>query len=152
MGSAMDTGPGWMDHRCGHNYPIAECVAEICDARRHMLEAAELRVRLKEVELERDLYRESARSREGEIQCIRAAYYEVLGRAEKSEKERDLYEGISAEMSHCASQADADTARLEYYFSPGCRLDINGYMQGVREGWTVDQWRAYIDAAMQGRP
>jgi hypothetical protein len=52
--------------------------------------AAELRVRLKEVELERDLYRESARSREGEIQCIRAAYYEVLGRAEKSEKERAI--------------------------------------------------------------
>jgi hypothetical protein len=62
-----------------------------------------------------------------------------------------IISAISVESSHCARRADADTARLEYFFSPGCKLDINGYMQGVREGWTVDQWREYIDAAMKAQ-
>ena len=42
-----------------------------------------------------------------------------------------------------------DVARLEWYFGPSDKKDwLNTYMRGVREGWSVGQWRAAIDAAM----
>lgn len=46
-----------------------------------------------------------------------------------------------------------DAERLEWYFSPDSLEDryfVDAYCQGVKERWTVDQWRAAIDAAMKG--
>lgn len=41
-----------------------------------------------------------------------------------------------------------DTERFDYWFGPDSKhSDINEYLRGVREGWTADQWRAWIDAA-----
>ena len=43
---------------------------------------------------------------------------------------------------------EKDAARLEFWFSPDAKVvDINEYMKGIREKWSVDQWRNYIDAA-----
>ena len=42
-----------------------------------------------------------------------------------------------------------DAARLEWYFGPSDKKDwLDTYMRGMREGWSVGQWRAAIDAAM----
>lgn len=44
---------------------------------------------------------------------------------------------------------EKDAARLEFWFSPDAKVvDINEYMKGIREKWSVDQWRNYIDAAI----
>lgn len=44
----------------------------------------------------------------------------------------------------------ADAERLEWYFGPASKADwLDTFMTGVRENWTVDQWRAAIDAAME---
>lgn len=41
-----------------------------------------------------------------------------------------------------------DTARFDYWFGPAAKpVDINEYLRGVREGWSADEWRNWIDAA-----
>ena len=43
----------------------------------------------------------------------------------------------------------ADKARLDWFFGPDEKYPfLATYMEGVRAGWNVDQWRAAIDAAM----
>jgi hypothetical protein len=46
-------------------------------------------------------------------------------------------------------QTDAqDAARFRWYFSDKPKGDwLSTYLDGVRTGWTTDQWRAAIDAA-----
>ena len=47
------------------------------------------------------------------------------------------------------AQDAEDAARLEWYFGPSDKKDwLDTYMRGMREGWSVGQWRAAIDAAM----
>jgi hypothetical protein len=55
------------------------------------------------------------------------------------------------------AQIDAEEAkRFRWWFSPG---DIEGkqkfvlpYIDGCTAGWTLDQWRVAVDAAMAGIP
>jgi hypothetical protein len=49
-----------------------------------------------------------------------------------------------------AAQGDAmDAARFRWYFSDKPKGDwVMTYLGGVRTGWTTDQWRAAIDAAL----
>lgn len=48
-------------------------------------------------------------------------------------------------------EARKDTARLEWFFGQTDKTAwLETYMRGARERWTVDQWRAAIDAAMKG--
>lgn len=45
-----------------------------------------------------------------------------------------------------------DAARFAYWFSADAKVvDINGYLQGCREHWTLAQWRAFIDAAQEAK-
>lgn len=42
----------------------------------------------------------------------------------------------------------ADAERMEWFFGEGDKLPfMQNYLLGIREKWTVDQWRASIDAA-----
>ena len=45
-----------------------------------------------------------------------------------------------------------DSERLEWYFSftPKPQNLIGEYLKGMREHWTVDQWREFIDKGMRG--
>lgn len=43
--------------------------------------------------------------------------------------------------------AEADAERFVFWFSDAPK-DVNEYLKGVREHWTTDQWRAWIDAAL----
>jgi hypothetical protein len=46
------------------------------------------------------------------------------------------------------ASAKADTERLEFWFGPATKLlDVNQYLLGVREGWNLNQWRHFLDAA-----
>lgn len=41
-----------------------------------------------------------------------------------------------------------DKELFDYWFGPQIKhFDISEYLRGVSEGWTADQWRAFIDAA-----
>ena len=52
-----------------------------------------------------------------------------------------------------SEQAEQDAGRFEWWFSDTNKGSfINTYLQGVREGWGTDQWRAAIDAAMKTPP
>lgn len=43
----------------------------------------------------------------------------------------------------------ADAKRFVFWFSPQAKMvDMNGYLRGMREGWTLDQWRAFVDESM----
>lgn len=44
---------------------------------------------------------------------------------------------------------EADARRFAWYFSDKPKGDwLQTYLDGIRAGWTTDQWRAAIDAAM----
>lgn len=50
-------------------------------------------------------------------------------------------------------QGKLDAARMEWYFGPSDKKDwLDTYMLGMREGWSVGQWRAAIDSAMAKEP
>lgn len=52
------------------------------------------------------------------------------------------------ELARRLREAGADAARFRFWFSPTAKhVDINRYLQGVREGWDLDQWRVYCDDA-----
>ena len=55
------------------------------------------------------------------------------------------------ELERALAEAQADARRFAYWFSneqkPGKLL--TDYLDGVREKWSLDQWRAAIDAAMK---
>jgi hypothetical protein len=58
-----------------------------------------------------------------------------------------------AELTRLRAENDGlrkDKERLEAFFGGGVYFDIGRYMEGVTKGWTVDQWREYIDAALAG--
>lgn len=43
----------------------------------------------------------------------------------------------------------ADARRLEFWFSNDAKsVDMAGYLRGVREGWSLNRWREFIDAGM----
>lgn len=45
---------------------------------------------------------------------------------------------------------EADAARFAWYFSDKPKGDfLMTYLDGMRTGWTIDQWRAVIDAAIE---
>lgn len=87
---------------------------------------------------------------------------ELLAKLEQAEKGAELYRHVR-EMTKAAGhdsitealvalgKAEKDAARMEWYFGEADKGPwMNTYLQGCREGWTVDQWRASISAAMQG--
>lgn len=46
-----------------------------------------------------------------------------------------------------------DAARFAWYFSNTPKGDwLMTYLDGINAGWTIDQWRASIDAAMSTEP
>jgi len=47
-------------------------------------------------------------------------------------------------------KAASDSQRFEWYFSDKPKGDwLLTYLDGMKTGWTTDQWRAAIDAAMR---
>ena len=48
-----------------------------------------------------------------------------------------------------ATQGRSDTERFNWYFGNSDKGQfMNTYLQGMREGWSIDQWRPAIDAHM----
>jgi hypothetical protein len=48
--------------------------------------------------------------------------------------------------------AERDARRMEWFFGPADKSAwLTEYMRGMRDGWTVEQWRAAIDAAIAAR-
>ena len=44
----------------------------------------------------------------------------------------------------------SDTERLEWFFGDSDKTAwMETYMRGMRERWTVDQWRSAIDAELE---
>lgn len=49
-----------------------------------------------------------------------------------------------------SEQNDADSRRFEWYFSDKPKGEwLMTYLDGMKSGWTVDQWRSAIDGAMK---
>ncbi len=73
-----------------------------------------------------------------------AACRESLDRLQQTWAENAPAAKYKAELAACID----DAKRLEWYFNPKRKhVDfMSVYMRGVREEWTVDQWRAAIDA------
>lgn len=45
------------------------------------------------------------------------------------------------------AELEADALRFDWYFGPADKQEfLLRYLEGVRAGWSVDQWRAEIDA------
>jgi hypothetical protein len=60
---------------------------------------------------------------------------------------------VLSEWQKLVTERDAlarDAARFNWYFGRTGKesVFVGEYMRGIREGWTPDQWRAAIDAAM----
>ena len=68
--------------------------------------------------------------------------------AERTEAWRMAGEADSLRRERDALARDA--ARFNWYFGRTGKesVFVGEYMRGIREGWTPDQWRAAIDAAM----
>ena len=66
-------------------------------------------------------------------------------------EERNKLEG---EIEALKAERDAlarDAARFDWYFGRTDKIDfMQTYLTGMKDGWTPDQWRAAIDAAMKG--
>lgn len=57
---------------------------------------------------------------------------------------------VGSSTSPDPSRDALDAARFAWYFSDKPKGDfLMTYLDGMRAGWTTDQWRAAIDAAMQ---
>jgi hypothetical protein len=60
----------------------------------------------------------------------------------------------AAPRSPLKAERDAlarDAARFDWYFGRTDKIDfMQTYLTGMKDGWTPDQWRAAIDAAMKG--
>lgn len=55
------------------------------------------------------------------------------------------YDALAARVA----ELERDARRMEWFFGPSDKLlYMQNYLLGIREKWTVDQWRASIDAAM----
>jgi hypothetical protein len=82
-----------------------------------------------------------------------------LSRALEKEQARDSLVATASQhektpvsvSSTAVSEEEAkDAARFRWYFSDKPKDDwLTTYLDGVRIGWTTDQWRAAIDVAMQ---
>lgn len=56
-----------------------------------------------------------------------------------------------ASLTARCRELESDRARLEYWLGDGPK-DTNEFLRGVREHWTIEQWRTYIDAQMGAKP
>ncbi len=69
-------------------------------------------------------------------------------------QESDAAEKLRAENAELRAKLAArekDAERFEWYFGSSDKLPfMKTYIDGVAAGYTVDQWRAAIDAAMRG--
>jgi hypothetical protein len=67
---------------------------------------------------------------------------------------KDMPKNKAALLSHLRSHpAVADAQRFAWYFSDSPKGDfLMTYLDGMKQGWTADQWRAAIDAAMGAAP
>ena len=54
--------------------------------------------------------------------------------------------------SEALDTAQRDTIRLNWWFSPAAVVDVGAYARGVREQWSPDQWRTWIDEQMARTP
>lgn len=63
----------------------------------------------------------------------------------------DPPDGGDVSISEQLRRMARDAARFDWYFGRTDKIDfMQTYLTGMKDGWTPDQWRAAIDAAMKG--
>ena len=63
----------------------------------------------------------------------------------------DPPDGGDVPISEQVKRMARDAARFDWYFGRTDKIDfMQTYLTGMKDGWTPDQWRAAIDAAMKG--
>lgn len=98
----------------------------------------------------------------GWLHFAKAIEAECRKKNEAAIKERDHWKTVAsgktcyvppefqAHLDAVIAERDAAVDRFDWYFGSHDKTAfINTYMQGMREGWSLDQWRAAIDAAME---
>lgn len=71
---------------------------------------------------------------------------------EQSKLLRDTVTLIESQAAELAA-AKKDAERFDFWFSPKKKsIDIDQYMNGYREHWSPNQWRAYIDIQIEMQP
>lgn len=55
-----------------------------------------------------------------------------------------------SELPAIAAELRKDAERFRWYVSSNKKpvVSVAGYLEGVRDGWTLDQWRAWCDKWM----
>ena len=62
---------------------------------------------------------------------------------------REAAAAIASRPPPIVSGDERDAERFRFWFSPVAKsIDLIEYMRGVHEAWSLDQWRAYCDAAI----
>jgi hypothetical protein len=57
---------------------------------------------------------------------------------------------VAAQLKQERDALARDAARFDWYFGRTDKIDfMQTYLTGMKDGWTPDQWRAAIDAAMK---
>lgn len=135
----------------GHGDSVSAMVSELepqLAALRMRLEAAERSANDYETELER--HATDRVSQRKQVSNLQKAVSELEPRAAFGDQcWQDRCENAYVEQSVFKRETGIDTKRLEYWFGPESKaILIEDYLRGIREGWDVNRWRQFIDAAM----
>lgn len=83
---------------------------------------------------------------------VRKLRHEAWHTSYKPSKPWDLLVEAADELERLTrepEEARKDQARLEWFFGPGDKTPfLDHYLLGVRQNYSIDQWRTAIDAAM----
>lgn len=106
-----------------------------------------------------DYWQAMYEQREEEARLLRAAPPGAPALPVEGEGQPDSVYLVSPVQSEGALSGEAqelierDATRFQWYFSDKPKGDwLATYLDGVRTGWTIDQWRAAIDAALKEQP
>ena len=84
------------------------------------------------------------------LDCLAIENEELRERVEQIHDAWRIAETTADALSEQIAELENDKALVEWYFSPKPKFGfLNEYLQGIHQGWTVDQWRACCHAAMQ---
>ena len=84
------------------------------------------------------------------INCLAIENEELKALLSRSRDEWERSEARVGRLCVEVEELEKDKALVEWYFSPKPKFGfLNEYLQGIHQGWTVDQWRARCHAAMQ---
>ena len=81
-----------------------------------------------------------------EVETLRRQNAELESKLHEADATIKVFEERNVGLQARAEEHRADAERFQWWMSNEPKsVDIQEYLLGIRERWTLDQWRAYVD-------